>query len=168
MVVKASRAPRDTGIRQHSSVSFSSKEIKTSAGAVGDISRYLTTMSSIVSSLGDKFDNTLYVRGGRPTEVSFVVDGIEFENINHFSQANGSGGPIGFLNFEFIKSVRFYPGNIPVSYPDKISSIVDIDMRSGSFSTVKSSAGLKRPVAKHPSRGRFSAEAPQSPLPGGT
>jgi hypothetical protein len=143
VVVKASRTVRDDNIKQHNAVSFSSKKIKTAAGAANDLSRYLATLPSVVSSLGANFDNTLYVRGGRPSEIMFLVDGIEFENINHFSQADGCGGPVGFLNSDYIQNVRFYAGTIPVSYPSRISSIVDIDMKSGSFSQLTGNAGLK-------------------------
>jgi hypothetical protein len=143
MVVRSAPSQRDSGIDRQISVTFSSKEIKTSAGAAGDISRYLGTLPSVVSALGAKFDNTLFVRGGRPSEITFLVDGIEMENINHFSQANGSGGPIGFINSDFIRSVRFYSGDIPVSYPPKISSVADIDMKGGSFSSVNSNVGVK-------------------------
>lgn len=143
MVVRAAPSIRDSGIDRRNAVVFSSKEIKTAAGAAGDISRYLGTLPSIVSSLGAKFDNTLFVRGGRPSEIVFFVDGIEMENINHFSQANGSGGPIGFINADFIRSVRFFAGDMPVSYPPRMSSVVDIDMKGGSFSSVNGSAGIK-------------------------
>ena len=143
MTVRADRSRQDSGIEKHASVIFSSKQIKSTAGAAGDISRYLGTLPSVVASLGAKFDNTLFVRGGRPSEITFLVDGIEMENINHFSQANGSGGPIGFINSDFIRSVRFYAGDIPVSYPPKMSSVVDIAMKSGSFSSVHSNVGVK-------------------------
>jgi hypothetical protein len=143
VVVKASRADPDTSIKQHSAVSISSRKIKNTPGAAEDISRYLGTLPSVVSSLGANYDNTLYVRGGRPSEIMFLVDGIELENINHFSQADGCGGPIGFLNSDFVRNARFYAGNIPVSYPGRMSSIVDIDMRNGSFSRLQGDAGLK-------------------------
>jgi hypothetical protein len=130
-------------IDYHGSVEFNQKEIKTAAGAAGDVSRYLATLPSVVSSLGEKFDNTLYVRGGRPWEVVFFVDGIELENINHFSQSNGSGGPIGFINSDYIKSVRFFAGDIPVSYSPRLSSVVDIDMKAGSFSSFNGNVGIK-------------------------
>ncbi len=35
------------------------------------------------------------------------------------------------------------PGDIPVMYPPKISSVVDIDMKGGSFTSVNSSVGAK-------------------------
>jgi hypothetical protein len=143
VIVTATRSGKPLGIVQRAAVSFSSKKIESTAGAAGDISRFLGTLPSVVSSLGPKFDNTLYVRGGRPSEIMFLVDGIEFENINHFSQADGSGGPIGFINSDFIKNVRFFAQSIPVSYPSRLSSIVDIDMKSGSFSRLRGDVGVK-------------------------
>jgi|WetSurMetagenome_2_1015567.scaffolds.fasta_scaffold04717_5 hypothetical protein len=143
MVVRAAPVAADSGLEQRNSVTFTGKDIKAAAGAAGDVSRYLSTMPSIVSALGAKFDNTLFVRGGRPNEIVFFVDGIEMENINHFSQANGSGGPIGFINSDYIRSVRFFAGDIPVSYPPKMSSVADIDMKAGSFSSVNGDVGVK-------------------------
>lgn len=124
-------------------IRFTPSDIFSTAGTAGDISRYLATLPSTVGSIGEGFDNTLYVRGGRPTEILFLVDGIEFENINHFSQANGSGGPIGFINSDFINSVSFYPGNMPVEVPSRLSSVVDINMNNGSPDKFKGSAGIK-------------------------
>jgi hypothetical protein len=124
-------------------IQFTPSDITTTAGTAGDISRYIATLPSTVASIGEGFDNTLYVRGGRPTEILFLVDGIEFENINHFSQANGSGGPIGFINSDFINDVLFYPGNMPVEVPSRLSSVVDIRMKNGSPEKFKGSAGIK-------------------------
>jgi hypothetical protein len=124
-------------------IQFTLSDISTTAGTAGDISRYIATLPSTVASIGEGFDNTLYVRGGRPTEILFIVDGIEFENINHFSQANGSGGPIGFINSDFISNVLFYPGNMPVEVPSRLSSVVDIRMQNGSPEKIKGSVGIK-------------------------
>jgi hypothetical protein len=121
----------DKNIAALSSTKFTSFDIKTAAGTADDISRYIGTLPSVVSGISEGYDNTFYVRGGRPSETVFLVDGIEMENINHFSTADGSGGPIGFINADFIDSVRFFAENIPASYPARISSVVDISMKEG-------------------------------------
>ena len=122
---------------------FSSEEMVSTAGVEGDVCRYIATLPSTVSSLGENFDNALYVRGGRPSEVIFVVDGIELENINHFSVANGSGGPIGFINGDFVQKVDFFAGNAPVSYPSRLSSAIAVDLKNGSFTERHHSLGCK-------------------------
>lgn len=124
-------------------VIFTSSDILNTAGTGGDVSRYIATLPSVVASISEGYDNTLYIRGGRPTEVLFIVDGIEFENINHFSKASGSGGPVGFINSDFIKSVSYYAGAMPAEYPSKLSSVININMKNGSFTNYKGSAAAK-------------------------
>jgi hypothetical protein len=142
-IVSARRIKEDLHPREIGSFAFSGNDLQNTPGTAGDISRYLGTLPSVVSGLGEKYDNTLYVRGGRPSEIIFLVDGIELENINHFSQANGSGGPIGFLNSDFVGSVRFYSANMPAEYPARLSSVADITMKSGSMERFAGSAGAK-------------------------
>jgi hypothetical protein len=124
-------------------VLFTSSDILNTAGTTGDISRYIATLPSVVASISEGYDNTLYVRGGRPTEVLFIVDGIEFENVNHFSKANSSGGPVGFINSDYIKSVSYYAGSMPAEYPSRLSSVINVTMKNGSFTNYKGSAAAK-------------------------
>lgn len=100
ITVTSNRIYREISRLESRSVQFTQADILHTAGAAGDVSRYIATLPSTVASIGEGFDNTLYVRGGRPSEILFLVDGIEFENINHFSKSSGSGGPIGFINSE--------------------------------------------------------------------
>jgi hypothetical protein len=133
---------------------FDADRVLSTAGAAEDIGRYITSLPQAVAGLGEDFDNALYVRGGRPSEVVFIVDGIEFENINHFSKANGSGGPIGFINSEFVKKVEFYAGNAPAAFPSRLSSVVAVDMKAGAFDRAAHSIGVKL------TGGTFSSEGP--------
>jgi hypothetical protein len=122
---------------------ITSQDILNTAGTAGDISRYIATLPSVVASISEGYDNTLYVRGGRPTEVLFIVDGIEFENVNHFSKANGSGGPVGFINSDFIKSISYYAGSMPAEYPSRLSSVICFKMNHGSLIKYNGSAAAK-------------------------
>ncbi len=141
MVVTAKK--RQAPKTEISTSSFDAEDLKLTAGAIGDIGRYLGTLPSTVSALGPDFDNTFYVRGGDPTETLFLVDGIEFENINHFSTPTGSGGPISFVNDGFVHAVDFYAGNMPIGMPPRLSSIVDITLKPGSFTRHTISGGVK-------------------------
>jgi hypothetical protein len=125
------------------STQFSSEDINSTAGTAGDLSRYITILPSAVASISEGYDNTLYIQGGRPAEVVFVVDGVDFDNINHFSDANSSGGPIGFINSDFINIVNFYAGNSPAEYPSRLSSVIDIKLKNGSLTNYKGSGGVK-------------------------
>ncbi|MBN1130915.1 MAG: TonB-dependent receptor plug domain-containing protein [Chitinispirillaceae bacterium] len=154
MVVRPARADA-TSIPYHESRrKVTHTDIKKKAGAAEDICRYLGSLPSVVSSLGAGYDNTLFIRGGRPWETVFLVDGIEMENINHFSKANGSGGPIGFINNDKLASLEFYAGNMPVSFPARLSSAVDIKMKKGSLYERRQSLGAKL------TGGMFSVEGP--------
>jgi len=155
MVVSLTKVNRSTAVDASSPLEeFTAEDIITTAGTAEDISRYIATLPSVVSSLGENFDNSLYVRGGHPTEVLFLVDGIEMENINHFSKATGSGGPVGFINSEFVKKVAFYAGNEPSWYPSRLSSVVDVQMKSGSFTNRHTELGCKL------TGGMFATEGP--------
>ncbi len=154
MVVSASPI-NNKSLPALSSTKFTSYDIMTSAGAANDISRYIGTLPSTVSGIGKGYDNTLYVRGGRPSEVIFLVDGIEMENINHFSTADGSGGPIGFINTDFVDSVRFFAENIPVSYPPRISSVVDITMKNGPNDRFQLAPGVENTGGMYSMQGPF-------------
>ena len=142
-VIRAAKWDKRAESYSESSTRFTPAEIKEEAGAAEDIGRYIGTLPSTVASIGEGYDNTFYVRGGRPSETTFLVDGIEMENIDHFSKANGSGGPISFVNTDNLESVDFYAGNIPVSEPSRLSSVVDIHMKTGSFSESKGLLGCK-------------------------
>lgn len=156
MVVRASQTRSSAGgiVVAEPEAVFTADDVVTTAGVAEDISRYIATLPQAVSSLGEHFDNALYVRGGRPSEVIFVVDGIEFENVNHFSRANSSGGPLGFINSNFVKNVSFFAGTTPAAYPSRLSSVVDVTMKAGSFTDRRHSLGCKL------TGGMFSTEGP--------
>jgi hypothetical protein len=108
---------------------FSREEIRRAPGSAGDISRILMSLPSI-AKINDQ-SNSLIVRGGSPVENAFYIDNIEIPNINHFPTQGASGGPIGMINVDFIKDVRFHSGGFSSLYGDKLSSIMDITFREG-------------------------------------
>ncbi|MBD3358036.1 MAG: hypothetical protein GF363_12830 [Chitinivibrionales bacterium] len=124
-------------------IAFAPGDIERAAGAAEDISRYLGTHPSTIISLKGNGDNTLYVRGGRASETVFLIDGVEFDNISHFSQSNGSGGIVGFVNSAYVNDVDFYAGPIPAGRPPRLSSVVEIDMAGGSFNEHHGSIAAK-------------------------
>ncbi len=76
-----------------SATNFSYEEIRRAPGAAGDVSRILMSLPSI-AKVNDQ-SNSLYVRGGNPSENAFFIDNIEVPNINHFPMQGSTGGPIG-------------------------------------------------------------------------
>lgn len=112
-----------------SATSFSYEEIRRAPGSAGDVSRIIMGLPSIAKV--DDQRNSLIVRGGSPNENGFFIDNIEIPNINHFPTQGSSGGPIGLLNVDFIQDVNFYSGGFSSLYGDKLSSVMDIELREG-------------------------------------
>lgn len=108
---------------------FDYEEIRRSAGSAGDISRLVGVLPS-VSRVNDMW-NGLVVRGGSPSENAFYIDNIEVPDINHFPMRGSTGGPISMLNVDFVKDVHFFTGGFSALYGDRLSSVMDIQLREG-------------------------------------
>lgn len=112
-----------------SAVAMNAEEIRRAPGSAGDISRVLNALPSVARTADNRSD--LAVRGGSPFETGFTLDNIPIPNINYFPQQGSSGGPIGFLNVDFIDGVEFQAGGFGPEYGDRLSSVVDIHYRDG-------------------------------------
>lgn len=112
-------------------------ELSNTAGTGNDVNRVLAILPSTVSGVGQGFDNDLLVRGGRSRENVYLIDGIQFDNASHFSSVSSSGGSIGFLNSSLVQSIDFYAGGFPARMPSRLSSAIDLKLRTGSFSERK-------------------------------
>jgi hypothetical protein len=110
-------------------IAFAQEEIRRAPGSAGDVSRILYGLPSL-AKVNDQ-SNSLIVRGGSPMENSFFVDQVEIPNINHFPTQGSSGGPIGILNVDFLKDVRFSAGGFSPEYGDRLSSVMVINFRDG-------------------------------------
>lgn len=109
--------------------SFTYEEIRRLPGGFEDVVRAVSTLPGVsVASAGR---NDLLVRGGAPSENLFLIDGIEVPNINHFGTQGFAGGPISFVNLDYVREVNFSTGGFGVKYGDKISSVVSLDLRNG-------------------------------------
>ncbi len=108
---------------------FSFEEIRRLAVPVGDVSRILSSLPSVISV--NAMTNSLVVRGGNPAENSFFIDNIQVPNINHFPQLGSTAGAIGLLNIDFIRDVRFHSGGFSPEYGDSLSSVMDVRFREG-------------------------------------
>ena len=67
------------------------------------------------------YRNDLIVRGGGPSENRFYLDGVEIPNINHFSTQGASGGPVGLIDADLIRNVKFYSGAFPANRGNALS-----------------------------------------------
>ncbi len=108
---------------------FSYEEIRRAPGGFEDVVRALSILPGVAQA--DAGRNDLIVRGGAPSENLYLVDGIPVPNINHFGTQGATGGPLSFINLDFVKQTSFSTGGFPVLYGDKISSVLSIDLRKG-------------------------------------
>lgn len=118
------------------------QEIERSPGANRDISRIVQSYPGVSFSPAG-YRNDLIVRGGSPSENRFYLDGIEIPNINHFSTQGASGGPVGIINADLIREVKFYTGAFPAERGNALSSVLDFRLREGDMDqyTLKATLG---------------------------
>lgn len=106
------------------------QEIEKAPGANRDISKVVQNYPGVAfSPIG--YRNDLIVRGGSPSENRFYLDGVEIPNINHFSTQGASGGPVGLIDADLIRSVKFYSGAFPADKGNALSSVLDFSLRDG-------------------------------------
>ncbi len=118
-----------TPVRAKETIDFTARDIRSSAGSIGDISRIISIHPGVART-GDLF-NSLIVRGGASIENGFYLDGIEIPNINHYPMRGTSGGGLSLLNVDLIEDVKFLAGGFPAAYGDRLSAIMDITLREG-------------------------------------
>ncbi|MFT5778624.1 MAG: hypothetical protein ACI837_001580 [Crocinitomicaceae bacterium] len=104
-------------------------EIERLPGANRDASKVLQALPGVASPAS--FRNDIIIRGGSPGENKFYLDGIEVPNINHFATQGSSGGPVGLLNINFIRSIDFYSGAFPSNYASGLSSVISFKQKQG-------------------------------------
>lgn len=108
---------------------FSYEEIRRSPGGFEDVIRALSVLPGV--ALVSSGRNDLIVRGGAPSENLFLIDGFEVSNINHFGTQGASGGPLSYVNLDFVRETSFSTGGFSSLYGDKLSSVLKIDLRNG-------------------------------------
>lgn len=135
---------------------FSAEEIRRAPGSAGDVSRILYGLPSVAKVNDGK--SSFLVRGGSALENVFYVDNIEIPYINHFSSHGSSEGLFGILNVDFVRNITFSPGGFSVKYGDRLSSVMDIQLREGNKEHFEGQADLGYATAGVQLEG---------PLPGG-
>lgn len=108
---------------------FSNEEIRRSAGGFEDVVRAVSILPGVAQA--DPGRNDLIVRGGGPSENLYLIDGIPVQNINHFGTQGATGGPLSYINLDFVDATTFSTGGFSVLNGDKLSSVLTIDFREG-------------------------------------
>lgn len=108
----------------------SNEEIRRLPGGFEDVVRAISILPGVAQAEPGR--NDLIVRGGAPSENLYVVENIELSNINHFGTQGASGGPLSFINLDFVRATAFSTGGFGVPYGDKLSSLLTISLRDAS------------------------------------
>ena len=108
---------------------FSKEEIRRSPGGFEDVIRALSVIPGVAQA--DAGRNDLIVRGGAPSENLYLIDDYRVPNINHFGTQGATGGPLSYINLDFVSGTTFSTGGFPVLYGDKLSSSLSINLRKG-------------------------------------
>ncbi len=107
----------------------SNEEIRRLPGGFEDVVRAISILPGVVQAEPGR--NDLIVRGGAPSENLYVLNGIELPSINHFGTQGVGGGPLSFINLDFVQGTSFSTGGFGVARGDKLSSILDLSLRKG-------------------------------------
>ncbi len=119
---------------------ISATEIYRNPGGNRDISKVIQILPGVASTVS--FRNDIIVRGGAPNENRFFLDGIEVPNINHFATQGSSGGPVGMINVNFIRTVDFYSGAFPANRGNALSAVLDFKQINGNDEKLKGTFAL--------------------------
>jgi hypothetical protein len=109
--------------------SQSNEEIRRLPGGLEDVVRAVSILPGVAQAQAGR--NDLIVRGGAPSENLYTVDGIPVPNINHFATQGASGGPLSYLNLDYVAGTDFSSGGFGAQYGDRLSSVLAITMREG-------------------------------------
>ena len=104
-------------------------EIRRLPGGLEDVVRAISILPGVAQAQNGR--NDLIVRGGAPSENLYVIDDIESPNINHFGTQGATGGPLSFVNLDYVANTTFSTGGFGVRYGDRLSSVTNIELRQG-------------------------------------
>jgi hypothetical protein len=103
------------------------KEILSSAGTYGDLSRYLQALPGVVWN--SDVSNDVIVRGGHPEENLYVIDGVEFDGISHLELPGTTGGFTSMIDATAVSDMEMRPDVYDASYSSRLSSLIEIHTR---------------------------------------
>lgn len=119
----------DTADKPISTRMQTNEEIRQLPGGFGDVVRAVSILPGVAQPSGGR--NDLIVRGGAPSENLYLIDGLEIPNINHFGTQGAGGGPLSYINLNFVESTTFSTGGFGARYGDRLSSVLTLDLRDG-------------------------------------
>jgi hypothetical protein len=123
VIISAQRADRNVRSSQMSIVEMDARTIKQLPSLVGekDVLKSFTMMPG-VKSVGE-FGSGINVRGGGEDQNLYLIEGAPVFNTSHVF------GLISVLNPDAVSNVTLYKGHIPSGFGERVSSVMDIQMR---------------------------------------
>ncbi len=131
-----SKLKKDKILKQTGYQYFSAKEVKylPSVGGESDITKILQLLPGVSTST--EGSARFNVRGGDQDQNLMLLDGVQIYNPIHLL------GYFSSFNTDAINSVEFYKGYIPPEYSEKLSSVININLKRGNPKKLKMSAGI--------------------------
>lgn len=105
------------------------EEIRRLPGGLEDVLRAVSILPGVAQVQPGR--NDLIVRGGAPSENLYAVDNLQIPNINHFGTQGAAGGPLSYLNLDYVAETQFSSGGFGARYGDRLSSVLTITMKDG-------------------------------------
>jgi len=113
-----------------------------------------------VSSVGE-MSSGFNVRGGNTDQNLVLMDGAPVFNTSHLF------GFFSMINPDAVKDVTLFKGGIPASYGERISSILDVQMKEGNTETIRCYGGLGLINSRFTLEGPFAKKKKSTFLIGG-
>ena len=123
VAVYAQKADRNVRSAEMSLIEMDAKSIKLLPGIVGekDILKGMTLLPGI-KSIGE-FGTGINVRGGGEDQNLYLIEGAPLFNTSHVF------GLLSVINPDMVNNVTLYKGHIPAEHGERVSSVMDIEVR---------------------------------------
>ncbi|GEM_PF-6965229 len=119
---------------------FDFEEVRRSTGALEDPERFLAGLPGIQPLIDSRTESI--VRGSSPVENVVYVDGFELPLPDHFGFQGFSGGLLGMYNLNQLRSMQVQTGGFSARYGNRLSSILELNMREGNIHNVEGTLGI--------------------------
>lgn len=136
VVVSGKRADRNVSNTQMSIIELDRKAIKELPSSFGekDIIRAMTNLPGI-KSVGE-FGSSINVRGSGGDQNLFLLDEAPIFNSAHIF------GLTSVINADAVGGVTLYKGDIPAQYGERVSSVMNIDLKNGDMHKLHVNGGI--------------------------
>ncbi len=127
-IISQTRKPKAVMSKQ--TITAKQVEVLTSRTMFADISDGIKLLPGVVS--GGEFDANMYIRGGGPDELLYVVDDHALGNGGQQGGATAFGGRLTRINSKLVDHLTFYSGGFPARYGNVLSGVLDVTYKTGS------------------------------------